>query len=179
MRFILAVLLVCALVGSCQEREDPETAGLPNDWPVPQLTLASGWELSRSVVALHRLDPKAYPERQWLVVFRADGTLASNAAHIEEKLAPHEFLRMKMSDTPSGFTSKDLRTYFSPDFYVEVQLGRAEAVKAAGSLRSGEYALLVTEHDSPPQILQVVLDMRKTNMEMADKIRDTMLEPLE
>ena len=177
MRFLAILLLLVVILASCA-KEDSSTAGLPDDWPVPQLVLGSGWKLSQRVVALHKVEDSGYKERTWLVVFSSRTTLAEASQHVEQCLRPSRYWKMKQGEGPSGFTSPDLRTYFSPDFYVEVKLGRNDAIKPAGVLGEGEYAILVIEHDKPPEILQAVIDLRATNPEMADKVRDTMLEPL-
>lgn len=176
MRCLLFVLCLALVVPSCKHK-DSATAGLPSDWPVPQLTLGADWDLSRSVVALHKQEHSGIHERTWLVVFRSKSPMSEITNHVEGCLRPMSYWRMRRSDNPSGFTSPDLRTYFSPDYYVEVRLGRRDAIQPAGHLDEGEYALLVTDHDRPPEMLQVVLDLRKTSPDLADKVRDSMLEP--
>lgn len=177
MRSLMLVLCLMGLLIACKQ-ENSATAGLPTDWPVPRLTLGADWDLTRPVVALHKQQNSSYRERTWLVVFRSKTRFNDAARHIEDCLQPMGYWRMREGEGPSGFTSPNLRTYFSPDFYVEVNLGRQGAIKAAGQLGENEYAVLVTDHDKPPEMLQVVMDLRKTNPEMADKVRDTMLEPL-
>jgi hypothetical protein len=171
------MLVIACCLASCAE-EKSATAGLPNDWPLPQLVLGADWELTRRVVALHKQEDSPYVERTWLVVFQSRGSLSDAARHVEQCLRRSAYWKMRHGEGPSGFTSADLRTYFSPDYYVEVKLGRHGAIAPAGELGDGEYALLVIDHDTRPEILQVVVDLRKTNPEMADKVRDTMLEPL-
>ncbi len=171
------MLLLGCLISSCAE-ENSATAGLPDDWPLSQLVLGEDWELSQRVVALHKQDNSTYDERTWLVVFRSPSTLAEVARHVEQCLRPSAFWKMRQGEAPSGFTSPDLRTYFSPDYFVEVKLGRNTAISPAGQLGEGQYALLVVDHDDRPDILQVVIDLRQTNPDMADKVRDIMLAPL-
>lgn len=180
MRLLLPILilLIAAAAISCKQ-EEHATAGLPDDWPVPQLTLAADWELLRGVQALHKQEHSPYKERTWLVVFRSDSLYTDAARHIEDSLGPRGYWRMRQGEGPSGFTSPDLLTYFSPDFFIEVKLGRNSAIEPAGTLGAHEYAVMVIEHDRPPEILQAVIDLRKTNPGLADKVRDTMLEPLQ
>lgn len=177
MRCFAILLLLVGVLGACA-KEDSSTAGLPDDWPLPQLVLGEDWRLNRSVVALHKQQDSGFDERAWLVVFRSDSTLTESAQHVERCLRQSGFWKMRQGEGPSGFTSPDLRTYFSPDFYVEVKLGRYGSIKPAGVLGEDEYAVLVIDHNDPPEMLQVVLDLRQTNPEMANKVRDIMLEPL-
>ncbi|HES58136.1 MAG TPA: hypothetical protein ENO21_01755 [Firmicutes bacterium] len=177
---LLAANLAVALsAAGCAKRVTHE-AKLPDDWPVPQLTLPSDIELKAGPEAVQ--DSSLAPgDRRWVAAFNKDDNWPAFVSHVEGCLKPLDYWRSKEKglNNPLGLDLPEMRTYYSPDYLVEVVLTHGAYFDAIGP-RDIEFAMMVTQYVKPPEHLQLLLKHPNPSIgpKELERIRDAVMEPI-
>jgi len=172
-----AVLLLFA---GCA-RKIVHEAKLPDDWPVPQLTLPNDIELKAGPEAMHKVDPSR-TEKKWLVAFNKDDNWPAFVAHVERCLKPLDYWRSKNKglDNPLSLDLPEMRTYYSPDYLTQVVITHGAYFDAI-EIPDIEFVLSVMVYEEPPPLVESFVKGHNNPLmgkKEVDKIRDSMMEKI-
>lgn len=145
----LLMIVVLVAVG-CPSR----SYSLPSDWPIAQLTLPNGAQMTRGVIAPHRTGLWS-GDKSWLVFFDCDDDYEAVAGHVESCLGPLGYLEYWLVNPRIGSSQKLFRHYYSPDLLTEVSLSLGVGSQAnVGQGLQSDYTLSITVRETPPTPVQ-------------------------
>jgi len=148
LRLVLVVALLTLM--SCNNSDSQQSnLTLPANWPIPQLTLPPGAELSSapSVMLNLHLNDTPLDRNIYSAQFTTGGPWTAAASHVEKCLAPLSYVEHVIV-YPDGSTSRDqLCDYWSPDEKTEVELTPMPAGKTPAVI------LRITEYSQPQPVL--------------------------
>ena len=144
------LVLVVLVAAGCPAR----SYSLPSDWPIAQLTLPSGAQMTRRAIAPHQTGLWS-GDKSWLVYFDCSDDYEAVVGHVESCLGPLGYLEYWLVNPRIGSTQDQFHTYYSPDLLTEVSVSRGigSEVSVGQGLQS-DYTLSVTIRQTPPTPVQ-------------------------